>query len=292
MELRVLRYFLAVAQEKNITHAAEKLLISQPTLSKQLSDLEAELGTKLFIRGHKEITLTSEGDYLRSRAEEIIDLTDKTFTNIQTDQVISGELTLGAGESIGMKRIINVISGITQDYPDVKIHLVSGNADEMESMLNRGTLDFAVLMGERPLENYHYLKIPEMDQWGILMLKDNLLAQKETINPTDLIDKPLLLSAQALQNHCFQDWWGNLGPQMNIIGTFTLVYNAELLVEKNGSYMITFNHLINNSPTQNLIFRPLAPNLFEPITVIWKKNTVQSKVNQLFIQRLKASLDN
>lgn len=292
MELRVLRYFLAVAQEKNITHAAEKLLISQPTLSKQLSDLETELGTKLFIRGHKEITLTSEGDYLRSRAEEIIDLTDKTFANIQTDQVISGELTLGAGESIGMKRIINVISGITQDYPDVKIHLVSGNADEMESMLNRGTLDFAVLMGERPLENYHYLKIPEMDQWGVLMLKDNLLAQKETINPTDLIDKPLLLSAQALQNHRFQDWWGNLGPQMNIIGTFTLVYNAELLAEKNGSYMITFNHLINNSPTQNLIFRPLAPNLFEPITVIWKKNTVQSKVNQLFIQRLKASLDN
>lgn len=292
MELRVLRYFLAVAQEKNITRASQKLLISQPTLSKQLSDLEEELGAKLFTRGHRQITLTSEGEYLRSKAEEIIDLTDKTSANIQTDQIISGELTLGAGESIGMKRIINIISDITQDYPDVKVHLVSGNAEEMESMLDRGTLDFAVLMGERTLENYHYLQIPETDQWGVLMLKDKPLTQKDVITPKDLVNKPLIMSSQALQNHRFQDWWGNLGPKMNILGTFTLVYNAELLAENSGAYMITFNNLLNNSPTQNLIFRPLSPELFEPITVIWKKNTVQSKVNQLFIRRLKASFDN
>ncbi|WP_119326142.1 LysR family transcriptional regulator [Companilactobacillus musae] len=292
MELRVLRYFLAVAQEKNITRASQKLLVSQPTLSKQLSDLEEELGAKLFTRGHRQITLTSEGEYLRSKAEEIIDLTDKTSANIQTDQIISGELTLGAGESIGMKRIINIISDITQDYPDVKVHLVSGNAEEMESMLDRGTLDFAVLMGERTLENYHYLQIPETDQWGVLMLKDKPLTQKDVITPKDLVNKPLIMSSQALQNHRFQDWWGNLGPKMNILGTFTLVYNAELLAENSGAYMITFNNLLNNSPTQNLIFRPLSPELFEPITVIWKKNTVQSKVNQLFIRRLKASFDN
>lgn len=290
MELRVLRYFLAVAQEKNITKAAQKLLISQPTLSKQLSDLEEELGAKLFIRGHRQITLTSEGEYLRSKAEEIIDLTDKTSANIQTDQIISGELTLGAGESIGMKRIINIISDITQDYPDVKIHLISGNAEEMETMLNHGTLDFAVLMGERTLENYHYLQIPETDQWGVLMLKSDPLTKKDAIVPKDLLAKPLLVSSQALQNHRFQDWWGNLGPQMNILGTFTLVYNAELLAENSGAYMITFNHLLNNSPTQKMTFRPLSPEIFEPITVIWKKNTVQSKVNQLFIKRLKASL--
>lgn len=292
MELRVLRYFLAVAQEKNITRASQKLLVSQPTLSKQLSDLEEELGAKLFTRGHRQITLTSEGEYLRSKAEEIIDLTDKTSANIQTDQIISGELTLGAGESIGMKRIINIISDITQDYPDVKVHLVSGNAEEMESMLDRGTLDFAVLMGERTLENYHYLQIPETDQWGVLMLKDKPLTQKDVITPKDLVNKPLIMSSQALQNHRFQDWWGNLVPKMNILGTFTLVYNAELLAENSGAYMITFNNLLNNSPTQNLIFRPLSPELFEPITVIWKKNTVQSKVNQLFIRRLKASFDN
>lgn len=292
MELRVLRYFLAVAQEKNITRASQKLLVSQPTLSKQLSDLEEELGAKLFTRGHRQITLTSEGEYLRSKAEEIIDLTDKTSANIQTDQIISSELTLGAGESIGMKRIINIISDITQDYPDVKVHLVSGNAEEMESMLNHGTLDFAVLMGERTLENYHYLQIPETDQWGVLMLKDKPLTQKDVITPKDLVNKPLIMSSQALQNHRFQDWWGNLGPKMNILGTFTLVYNAELLAENSGAYMITFNNLLNNSPTQNLTFRPLSPELFEPITVIWKKNTVQSKVNQLFIRRLKASFDN
>lgn len=291
MDLRVLRYFLAVTQTQNITRAAEQLLISQPALSKQLADLEAELGTQLLIRGHRQITLTSAGQYLKARATEMIDLAEQTTANIKADQIISGSLTIGAGESIGMQRIMNVLGHITQDYPDVQIHLSSGNADETEAQLTRGVLDFAVLMGDRPLDHYHALQLPEKDQWGLLMPKDDRLAQLEAITPKDLIDRPLMLSQQAVQTHRFQNWWGNLGDQMHILGTFTLAFNPHLLVRNHQAYIITFNHLIDTSEQSQVVFRPLTPTLTEPITVVWKKNTVQSKVAQLFIQRLKATIE-
>lgn len=292
LELRILRYFLAVAQEKNITRAAEKLLVSQPTLSKQLSDFEKELGTKLFIRGHRQITLTSEGVYLKSKAEEIISLADKTSLNIKNDQIISGDLTIGAGESIGMKRIIDIMGNINQDYPDVKIHLISGMADEMETLLNQGNLDFAVFMGERDLNEYNYLQMPKTDEWGLIMRKDSLLADNDFISPKDLLGKPLLISAQEISKSRFKNWWGNLGSKMNIMGTFTLVFNAELLVENGNAYMMSFNHLIDKTHQDKLTFRPLNPPMIEPITVVWKKNTVLSKVAQLFVKRLQASLHN
>lgn len=291
MELRVLRYFLAVAQYQNMTKAAHELLVSQPTLSKQLADLETELGAQLFIRGHRQITLTEEGEYLQARAKEIVQLADQTAANIQADQIITGRLSIGAGESVGMKRIMKVVSEIIQDYPDVKIHLVSGNADEMETALKHGTIDFAVLMGKRDLNKYNYLSLPEVNTWGLVMKKGDPLALKETISPNDLIDLPLLMSEQAIEEHPFQDWWGNLDKKMNIIGTFTLVFNAQLMVSQGNAYMITFDHLINNSNSSNLTFRPLSPILTEPTNIIWKKNIAQSKVAQLFIKRLAASLN-
>lgn len=290
MELRVLRYFLAVAQARNITHAAQQLLVSQPALSKQLADLEQELGTQLFIRGHRQITLTSAGEYLQARALEMVQLADKTAANIQADQVISGDLSIGAGESLGMQRIMAVMSDITQDYPDVKIHLSSGNAQATEAQLSAGVIDFAVIMGERPLTQYHHLQLPEHDQWGIVMKKDDALAQRLVIRPQDLVGRPLLLSEQALRAQRFQSWWGNLGDQMAILGTFTLVFNAQLLVKHSGAYLLTFDHLVDTSAQSELTFRPLTPSLTEPITVIWKRNTVQSKVAEVFIERLRATM--
>ncbi|MBB1127785.1 MULTISPECIES: LysR family transcriptional regulator [Limosilactobacillus] len=291
MELRVLRYFLTVAQYQNMTKAAHELLVSQPTLSKQLSDLETELGAKLFTRGHRQITLTQEGEYLRTRAREIVQLVDQTAANIQSDQVITGRLSIGAGESVGMKRIMKVVSEIIQAYPDVKIHLISGNADEMETALKHGTIDFAVLMGKRDLKKYNYLNLPEVNTWGLVIKKNDPLATKDVITPSDLIGLPLLVSEQALEEHTFQEWWGNLDEKMNIIGTFTLVFNAQLMVNQGNTYMIIFDHLINNSNSNNLVFRPLSPALTEPTNIIWKKNIVQSKVAQLFIKRLTASLN-
>ena len=291
MELRVLRYFLAVAQKRNITKAAQELLISQPTLSKQLADLEDELGVQLFIRGHRQITLTDEGEYLQTRAREITQLAEQTALNIKGQEVISGTISIGAGESIAMERIMRVLSEIIKDYSDVKVRLISGNADEIETALQHGSIDFAVLMANRSLDNYHHLQIPESDRWGLVMRKDDSLANKAEISPEDLADLPLLMSEQAIEEHRFQSWWGNLDRKMNIIGTYSLVFNAQLMVAQGSAYLVTFDHLINNANNSQLTFRPLAPALTETTNVIWKKNVTQSKAAQLFIKRLMASLD-
>ena len=291
MELRVLRYFLAVAQKRNITKAAQELLISQPTLSKQLADLEDELGVQLFIRGHRQITLTDEGEYLQTRAREITQLAEQTALNIKGQEVISGTISIGAGESIAMERIMRVLSEIIKDYSDVKVCLISGNADEIETALQHGSIDFAVLMANRSLDNYHHLQIPESDRWGLVMRKDDSLANKAEISPEDLADLPLLMSEQAIEEHRFQSWWGNLDRKMNIIGTYSLVFNAQLMVAQGSAYLVTFDHLINNANNSQLTFRPLAPALIETTNVIWKKNVTQSKAAQLFIKRLMASLD-
>lgn len=291
MELRVLRYFLAVAQKRNITKAAQELLISQPTLSKQLADLEDELGVQLFIRGHRQITLTDEGEYLQTRAREITQLAEQTALNIKGQEVISGTISIGAGESIAMERIMRVLSEIIKDYSDVKVRLISGNADEIETALQHGSIDFAVLMANRSLDNYHHLQIPESDRWGLVMRKDDSLANKAEITPEDLADLPLLMSEQAIEEHRFQSWWGNLDRKMNIIGTYSLVFNAQLMVAQGSAYLVTFDHLINNANNSQLTFRPLAPALTETTNVIWKKNVTQSKAAQLFIKRLMASLD-
>lgn len=290
MELRVLRYFLAVAQYQNITKAAQELLISQPTLSRQLAELEAELGVTLFIRGHRQITLTEAGEYLQARAKEIVQLADQTATDLKADQVISGTLALGAGESVGMQRIMTVLSQMTHDYPDIKLRLVSGNAAEMEAALKRGTIDFAVLMADRALDNYHHLQLPETERWGLVLRKDDPLAQKEAIAPSDLLGLPLLLSEQAVEEHRFQKWWGNLEKKLQIIGTYTLVFNAQLMVKQGQAYVLSFDDLIDNSNQSELTFRPLTPQLTETTSVIWKKNIVRSKVAELFIKRLSASL--
>lgn len=281
MELRVLRYFLAVAQYQNITRATQELLVSQPTLSRQLAELEAELGVTLFIRGHRQITLTEASEYLQARAKEIVQL---------ADQVISGTLALGAGESVGMQRIMTVLSQMIHDYPDIKLRLVSGNAAEMEAALKRGTIDFAVLMADRALDNYHHLQLPETERWGLVLRKDDPLAQKEAIAPSDLLGLPLLLSEQAVEEHRFQKWWGNLEKKLQIIGTYTLVFNAQLMVKQGQAYVLSFDDLIDNSNQSELTSRPLTPQLTETTSVIWKKNIVRSKVAELFIKRLSASL--
>lgn len=190
-----------------------------------------------------------------------------------------------------MQRIMSILSGIVQDYPDVQLRLVSGNADEMESALKHGTIDFAVLMANRSLEQYHHIQLPESDHWGLVMRRDDPLGQKDTIQPSDLVGLPLMISEQGLEEHRFQNWWGNLANQMNIIGTYTLVFNAQLMVKQGSAYMITFDNLINNSNQSELTFRPLEPAISETTNLIWKKNIVQSKVTKLFTQRLIASLD-
>lgn len=286
MELRVLRYFLAVAQHRNFTKAAQELLVSQPTLSRQLAELEDELGTPLFIRGHRQLRLTEAGSYLQARAKEIVQLTDQTTANLQADLAISGTISIGAGESANMQLIMKILSEIIRDYPDVKIRLISGNAIEMGTALEHGTIDFAVLMWNQSLNNYHHLQLPQNDRWGLVFPQSDPLANKQEIQARDLANLPLLVSEQALEEHRFESWWANWEKQINIIGTYTLAFNAQLMVKQGHAYMLTFDNLLNTANNSALTFRPLSPALTEPINLIWKKNVVQSKVAMLFIQRL------
>ncbi|QLL74646.1 LysR family transcriptional regulator [Lactobacillus crispatus] len=291
MELRVLNYFVATAQELNMTRAAQKLLVSQPALSRQIADLEDELGVKLFNRQPRHLTLTPAGQYLYEQAKEILTLASKTKSNLQSSAVISGDLTIAAGESFAMQRLMNIVSNIIRDYPTVKIHILSGDYEFAERRLNTGAVDFAVIIGNLPLDNYASLQLPEKDTWGVLMTKDDPLAKKNAITAEDLVGRNVLNSQQAENRKYFDSWFGNYKEQINIIGTVNLNFNGTLLVKNKAAIMLTLDKLANISDESNLTFRPITPMLKQPVTVIWKRETNLSPVADLFLNRLRASID-
>lgn len=291
MELRVLNYFVATAQELNMTRAAQKLLVSQPALSRQIADLEDELGVKLFNRQPRHLTLTPAGQYLYEQAKEILTLASKTKSNLQSSAVISGDLTIAAGESFAMQRLMNIVSNIIRDYPTVKIHILSGDYEFAERRLNTGAVDFAVIIGNLPLDNYASLQLPEKDTWGVLMTKDDPLAKKSAITAEDLVGRNVLNSQQAENRKYFDSWFGNYKEQINIIGTVNLNFNGTLLVKNKAAIMLTLDKLANISDESNLTFRPITPMLKQPVTVIWKRETNLSSVADLFLNRLRASID-
>lgn len=291
MELRVLNYFVATAQELNMTRAAQKLLVSQPALSRQIADLEDELSVKLFNRQPRHLTLTPAGQYLYEQAKEILTLASKTKSNLQSSAVISGDLTIAAGESFAMQRLMNIVSNIIRDYPTVKIHILSGDYEFAERRLNTGAVDFAVIIGNLPLDNYASLQLPEKDTWGVLMTKDDPLAKKSAITAEDLVGRNVLNSQQAENRKYFDSWFGNYKEQINIIGTVNLNFNGTLLVKNKAAIMLTLDKLANISDESNLTFRPITPMLKQPVTVIWKRETNLSPVADLFLNRLRASID-
>lgn len=291
MELRVLNYFVATAQELNMTRAAQKLLVSQPALSRQIADLEGELGVKLFNRQPRHLTLTPAGQYLYEQAKEILTLASKTKSNLQSSAVISGDLTIAAGESFAMQRLMNIVSNIFRDYPTVKIHILSGDYEFAERRLDTGAVDFAVIIGNLPLDNYASLQLPEKDTWGVLMTKDDPLAKKSAITAEDLVGRNVLNSQQAENRKYFDSWFGNYKEQINIIGTVNLNFNGTLLVKNKAAIMLTLDKLANISDESNLTFRPITPMLKQPVTVIWKRETNKSPVADLFLNRLRASID-
>lgn len=291
MELRVLNYFVATAQELNMTRAAQKLLVSQPALSRQIADLEDELGVKLFNRQPRHLTLTPAGQYLYEQAKEILTLASKTKSNLQSSAVISGDLTIAAGESFAMQRLMNIVSNIIRDYPTVKIHILSGDYEFAGRRLNTGAVDFAVIIGNLPLDNYASLQLPEKDTWGVLMTKDDPLAKKNAITAEDLVGRNVLNSQQAENRKYFDSWFGNYKEQINIIGTVNLNFNGTLLVKNKAAIMLTLDKLANISDESNLTFRPITPMLKQPVTVIWKRETNLSPVADLFLNRLRASID-
>lgn len=290
MDIRVLHYFVAVAQEQNFSRAAQIVHVSQPALSRQITDLETELGVHLFNRRHRQVSLTQEGHYLLERAQEIIGLVDKTTYNLQKQAVVSGTLDIGAGESIAIKTVMQTTQQIIHQYPEIHVNLHSGDADTIQHKLDSGILEFGVIMGRRQLDNYNTLRLPVDNRWGVIMRADEQLALKETIQPSDLIGRPLLSSKQAIQRGIFQEWAAGLFDQLNFIGTYNLIFNASLLVKTGACIALTYENIVNVSPDSGLVFRPLTPQLIDPNILIWSKNRQLPNVSQLFLTTLQQAI--
>ncbi len=258
MEIRVLHYFLTIAREESISGAAKVLHITQPTLSRQMQELEDEFGKKLFVRGNRKITLTDDGLFLRKRAEEIIELVDKTESEMLADQqILNGDIYIGAGETENMRLIIQIIERIQKDYPNIKFHFYSGNADDVTDKLDKGLLDFGVLIEPVNKTKYDFIKIPATETWGVLMKKDSPLAHLNHITPEDIKNKPLILSSQSMVKNEIASWFGKSYENLNIIATYNLIYNASLMVEENMGYALTIDKLINTTGKSRLCFKPL-----------------------------------
>ena len=290
MELRVLQYFLAVAREQNISAAAQSLHLTQPTLSRQLRELEEELGKQLMIRGNRKITLTEDGMLLRKRAEEILELVGRTEQEImRSDDTVSGDIYIGTGETDGVRQIARTAHRLQKGCPGIRFHIVSGDAVDVCERLDKGLLDFGVLLGDMDKTRYHYMELPMRDTWGVLMRRDSPLAHRETVSPQDLWDKPLILSRQVDNKSGLYRWLRKEPTELRTVATYNLIYNATLMVDEGMGYAFTLDKLVNTTGS-NLCFRPLSPRLELGMYLVWKKSQLFSKAAELFLERLQAEL--
>ena len=294
MELRLLEYFLAVAREQNITAAAKALHISQPALSTQLKNMEAELGKKLLIRGVKgsrKVILTEEGMILRKRAEEMLLLMRRTEEEITGfDETIAGNVFIGTGETEIVRLFAKASKKLQQKYPDIRYNISSGNAEYVLEYLDKGLIDFGLLFTEIDAQKYEAIPVPIKDTWGVLMRKNSPLAETEMICPEDLWDKPLIVPQQKGDNAYLGRWLQREESELHIVATYNLLFNASLLVDEGLGYALCYNKLINTQGS-NLCFRPLSPQLVAPGFIVWKKYQVFSKAANIFLQYLREMLE-
>ncbi len=295
MELRVLQYFLAIAREQSIVRAAESLHLSQPTLSTQIKGMEEELGKQLLIRGTKgsrKITLTEEGMILRKRAEEILNLVQKTEREITlSDQVVMGDVYIGTGETDAVRLIAKAARSLYDTYPGIHYHIASGNARFVLEQLEKGLIDFGIIFGSVDQTKYNSIKLPYQDIWGVLMRQDSPLAAKPSITPEDLWDQPLIISQQENGDKELTEWMQRDLSELEIVATYNLLFNASLMVEEGLGYAIGFDKIINTSGNSKLCFRPLSPRREDSMSIVWKKYQVFSKACEKFMMALKVISD-
>lgn len=296
MDIRVLKYFLTVARENSMTNAARFLHVSQPTLSKQLKDLEEELGKKLFTRSNYSVQLTNEGMLLRKRAEDILDMFEKTKNEFLTmDDISGGDVYIGSAETDAFKHFAHAAIDLQKYYPDMCYHLFSGNSEDVMDRLDRGLDDFGIVVDPVDLSKYNYITLPSKDTWGVVMRKDSPLASKVSITVEDLMNVPLIISRQAskkgLSRNEFSEWFGESFEKLNIISTFSLGFNPYIMVREGFGYAISFDKMINIMTENELTFRPLEPKLEAGLHIIWKNYQVFSPAAELFLKTTQSIFD-
>ena len=287
IETRLLQYFLAVAREQNITRAAESLHIAQPTLSKQMMELEQQLGKPLFIRGKKKITLTDEGAYFRSRAQEMMDLMAKTESMFRSDEdTVAGDIWFGCGETPIMGCITQIFHDLQTEYPGLKFHIFSGDADSVLEKLDKGLLDMGLMLGAASPEKYRRIPLNLANRFGLLMPGDAPLASRQTIPVELLRSLPLIVSQQTVSDQLFREWIGPDYDNLNIIATYNLIYNATFMVEQGMGYGLCLENLVNTEGKRNLTFRPMEPELSVNASLVVKKYQVLSRSAQLLLDEI------
>ena len=290
MELRVLRYFIEVARTQNITAAAERLHITQPTLSKQLMDLEDELGAKLFERGKRRTTLTEDGMLLFQRAKEIValaDLTESAFRS--TDERIAGDIAIGCGETNGMRLLVDAMMEMRAAHPGVTFRLSSGNFEDISDRLDSGLVDFGLFVGDAAVAKYDYIKLPHSDAWGLLMRADDALAERASVRPQDLDGLTLLCSRQAVAGNELAGWLGREFGELDIVATYNLIHNATYMVEAGMGCAVSIEGLVNTSGT-GLVFRPFEPSLTARLSFAWKRGRQLSRAAAEFLKLLQSKI--
>lgn len=286
MEIRVLRYFLTVAQEENITKAADLLHTSQSNLSKQLSDLEDSFGKKLFDRGGRKITLTEEGMFLRKRAQEIIELTDRTENDMKTfHETISGTVHIGGVETCWIRMLGKSMIALSKQHPYIRYDFFSGSIVELTEMLNKGLLDFALLVAPVDMQKYNYLKLPVTDTYGVLLRKDCPLAEHPVIRPEDIKDYPVWVAHQQIGANVLSSWLGHDVENLNIISTFNLITTPSMMIDDGLGMAFTFDKLVNTAGT-DLCFRPLEPKIEAELYIVWKKYNMFTKAGEIFLKQM------
>ncbi len=289
MEIKDLRYFLAIAREENMTRASEIIHVSQSTLSKTVKALEEELGKKLFERHSFSITLTDEGVLLRKRADDLVAMADKIAMEFQNmDLITGGDLYFGLAESYQIRYLAREIKRFKEEYPDLHYHIISGDTEQVTEKLDKGILDFAILVETPDSGKYESIRFPDPDVFGLVTPDADPLAAKESIRVDDLIGLPLFCSEQSWHAD-LPRWCGERMNELRLEGSFRLSYNGGIFVREGLGYLLTFDHLINTGPGSGLAFRPLAPALTVDMYLVWKKYQVFSPIAERFLQQVKKS---
>lgn len=288
MEIRTLRYFLEAAREGNITRAAARLHLSQPTLSRQLKVLEAELGKPLFTRSNYRINLTEEGMVLRERAEDILGMVDKTERELRTmGDEDGGDIHIGCAESAGMDCFMQVVGRLQARRPRIRCHFHSSGTDAACERLDRGLLDFGIVIQDVDATRYRSLDLPHRDRWGLLMRRDNPLAAQPAVRLGDMAGVPLIASRQALCDE-HPRWFGDALDSLEIVATYDLLYNAAVMARTGSACVLCLDGIADTGPASGLCFRPLDPPLASPLRVIWRRHQRFSPVAKLLLDALEA----
>lgn len=288
MELRVLSYFLMVAREENITKAAQLLHVTQPTLSRQLMQLEEELGVKLFERSSHSINLTDDGVLLKRRAQELVSLAEKTKQDfLRQEENLTGEIAIGGGELLSIDYFSGLLSSFREKHPLVRYDFYSGNVDNVKDYIERGLLDLGILIEPVDIRKYDFLRMPTNEEWGVLVRKDSDLAKKEFIQPEDLTDLPLIVPKGSLINNEIKNWFGDIHDRLEFAATYNLLYNAAIMVQKRIGVAVCIRL---HSMYENLCYIPLSPKLEAGSVLVWKKDQPFSPATSAFIEHSKICL--